>query len=110
MWRPLADSRDILSQSHKIEEYEKIVQDQPGELRQEKTVIVSEEAGGAKSDVRTGQVQKPSRKPIAPRFVSPVTGMIVDQGTNVVLEGIIDGEWCIIIRLIFPPASPLNLS
>lgn len=78
-------------QSHKIEEYEKIVQEQPGELRQEKTVIVSEETGGAKADTKAGQVQKSSRKLSAPRFVSPLTGMIVDQGANVVLEGIIDG-------------------
>lgn len=53
---------------------------------------MSEEAEGAKRDVKTSQIQKPTRKPIAPRFVSPITGMIVDQGTDVVLEGIIDGE------------------
>ncbi|XP_039306302.1 uncharacterized protein LOC105193639 isoform X2 [Solenopsis invicta] len=80
-----------VTQSHKIEEYEKIIQDQPGEVKQEKTVLVSEETGGVKQDVKTNQVQKPSRKLIAPRFISPITGMIVDQGTNVVLEGIIDG-------------------
>jgi len=61
-------------------------------MRQEKTVIVSEEAEGAKRDAKINQLQKPTRKPIAPRFVSPITGMIVDQGTDVVLEGIIDGE------------------
>ncbi|XP_011705984.1 PREDICTED: uncharacterized protein LOC105461199 isoform X2 [Wasmannia auropunctata] len=78
-------------QSHKIEEYEKIVQEQPGEMRQEKTVLVSEETEGVKHDVKTDQIKKPSRKLIAPRFISPITGMIVDQGTDVVLEGIIDG-------------------
>lgn len=61
-------------------------------MRQEKTVLVSEEMGGVKHDVKASQVQKPSRKLIAPRFISPITGMIVDQGTDVVLEGIIDGE------------------
>ncbi|KAL6428690.1 hypothetical protein ACFW04_007940 [Cataglyphis niger] len=78
-------------QSHKIEEYEKIIQDRPGEMRQEKTVLVSEETDGLKRDLKTNQVQKPSRKPVAPRFVSPITGMIVDQGENIVFEGIIDG-------------------
>ncbi|XP_072764140.1 uncharacterized protein [Anoplolepis gracilipes] len=78
-------------QSHKIEEYEKIIQDRPGEVRQEKTVLVSEEMDGVKRDVKTNQIQKPSRKPVAPRFVSPITGMIVDQGEDIVLEGIIDG-------------------
>ncbi|RLU22075.1 hypothetical protein DMN91_006455 [Ooceraea biroi] len=78
-------------QSHKIEEYEKIVQERPGELQQEKTVVVSEETEGMKRDVKASQIQKPSRKPIAPRFVSPITGMIVDQGEDVIFEGIIDG-------------------
>ncbi|CAD6240025.1 GSCOCG00002471001-RA-CDS [Cotesia congregata] len=36
-------------------------------------------------------MQKPARKNVAPRFVSPLTGMIVDQGHDVVLEGVIDG-------------------
>lgn len=62
-------------------------------MRQEKTILVSEETEGVKHDVKTNQVQKPSRKLIAPRFISPITGMIVDQGTDVVLEGIIDGKY-----------------
>ncbi|XP_018360288.1 PREDICTED: titin isoform X3 [Trachymyrmex cornetzi] len=78
-------------QSHKIEEHEKIVQKQPGEMEQKKTVLVCEETEGVKHDVKTNQVQRPSRKLIAPRFISPITGIIVDQGTDVVLEGIIDG-------------------
>jgi len=61
-------------------------------MRQEKTVLMSEETEGVKHDVKTNQIQKPSRKLIAPRFISPITGMIVDQETDVVLEGIIDGE------------------
>jgi len=69
------------------------VQERPGELKQEKTVVVSEETEGVKRDVKAAQIQKPSRRPIAPRFVSPITGMIVDQGADVVLEGIIDGEY-----------------
>ncbi|XP_024868428.1 muscle M-line assembly protein unc-89-like isoform X5 [Temnothorax curvispinosus] len=85
-------------QSQKIEEYEKIIQEQPGEMRQEKTVLVSAETEGVKHDVKANQVQKPSRKLVAPRFISPITGMIVDQGTDVVLEGIIDG---------FPPPTIL---
>lgn len=64
-------------------------------MRQEKTVLVSEETEGVKRDIKLNQVQKPSRKLIAPRFISPITGMIVDQGTDVVLEGIIDGEYAL---------------
>ncbi|XP_012286354.1 titin [Orussus abietinus] len=69
-------------EAHKIEEFEKIVQDQPGLATQEKTVVESR---------IIPQVQKSVRKSTAPRFVSPLTGMIVDQGTDVILEGIVDG-------------------
>ncbi|XP_011495830.1 PREDICTED: muscle M-line assembly protein unc-89 [Ceratosolen solmsi marchali] len=80
-------------QSQKIEEYERIVQDAPGEIRQEKTIIVTQDSGGTKQREckHQIQVQKPCRKQTAPRFVTPITGMIVDQGSNIVLEGIVDG-------------------
>lgn len=68
-----------------MEEYERLVQDTPGQVRQEKTKIITEGSAVPK-------MQKPTRKSVAPRFVSPVTGMIVDQGNDVVLEGIIDGK------------------
>ncbi|XP_076758852.1 uncharacterized protein LOC143428086 isoform X1 [Xylocopa sonorina] len=86
-----ADGAPPVVQSYKIEEHEKIIQDQPGEIRQEKTVVVSQDEEGIKRDVKPAQLSKPSRKSTAPRFVSPITGMIVDQGTDIVLEGIIDG-------------------
>ncbi|XP_033210464.1 titin isoform X2 [Belonocnema kinseyi] len=72
-------------QCHRVEEFEKIFQDVPGEVKQERTVIITEDTE------LTKHVCKPCRKQTAPRFVSPVTGMIVDQGTDVVLEGIVDG-------------------
>jgi len=34
---------------------------------------------------------KPTRKSIAPRFMSPLVGKIVDQGSDVTLEAIVDG-------------------
>lgn len=42
---------------------------------------------------KLGQITqgKPMRRNIAPRFVSPLIGKIVDQGVDVVLEGILDG-------------------
>lgn len=82
----------FFSQCYKVEEHEKIIQDQPGEIRQEKTVVVSQDEEGIKRDVKSAQMSKPSRKCTAPRFVSPITGMIVDQGTDIILEGIIDGK------------------
>ncbi|XP_046754019.1 uncharacterized protein LOC124416756 isoform X6 [Diprion similis] len=76
-------------QSHKVEEFERIFQDKPGEIRQEKTVIVSKDEDLQKESKVI--VHKPTRKNVSPRFVSPLTGMIVDQGADVVIEGIIDG-------------------
>lgn len=78
-------------QSHKVEEFERIYQDKPGEIRQEKTVIISKDEDLQKEHKVV--VHKPTRKNIAPRFVSPLTGMIVDQGADVILEGILDGEF-----------------
>lgn len=85
---------EISLQSQKIEEFEQIVQESPDEIRQEKTVIVTQDTGGTRQKERMHQVQvqKPCRKQTAPRFVSPVTGMIVDQGADIVLEGIVDGN------------------
>lgn len=42
---------------------------------------------------QSGQIStgKPIRRNTAPRFVSPLIGKIVDQGVDVVLEGIVDG-------------------
>lgn len=54
--------------------------------------MVSQGEEGIKRNGKTMQVQKPSRKSTAPRFVSPLTGMIVDQGADIILEGIVDGE------------------
>lgn len=41
----------------------------------------------------SGQIStgKPVRRNIAPRFVTPLIGKIVDQGVDVMLEGIVDG-------------------
>lgn len=42
---------------------------------------------------QSGQIStgKPIRRNVAPRFVTPLIGKIVDQGVDVVLEGIVDG-------------------
>lgn len=80
--------------SQKVEEFEKIVQDKPGQMRQEKTRVVTEGSDDMQQQQRENRViQKSSRKSVAPRFVSPLTGMIVDQGADIFLEGIIDGEF-----------------
>uniref|UniRef100_A0A0C9RAI6 Unc-89_2 protein n=1 Tax=Fopius arisanus TaxID=64838 RepID=A0A0C9RAI6_9HYME len=69
-------------QTHKVEEFQRIIRDAPDKIQHEKLKIISD---------TTPKIQKQTRKNITPRFITPITGMIVDQGSNVILEGVIDG-------------------
>ncbi|KAF7989939.1 hypothetical protein HCN44_008613 [Aphidius gifuensis] len=66
----------------KTEEIDRLTTNTIGVIKHENMKISTE---------TTPRIQKQKRKTVAPRFVSPVTGMIVDQGNHVVLEGLIDG-------------------
>lgn len=54
-------------------------------------VIIEEKKQEKPTESLPTSFVKSPRKNIAPRFVSPLIGKIVDQGADVVLEGIIDG-------------------
>lgn len=81
----------------------KLPQDMPKESEQPPPQIVQQKIiSFTKNDTtdkhesiiaHSGQITtgKPIRRNIAPRFVSPLIGKIVDQGADVVLEGILDG-------------------
>lgn len=45
----------------------------------------------AQAPAAAGGPSKPTRKSTAPRFVTPLNGRIVDQGADILLEGILDG-------------------
>ncbi|XP_065086402.1 titin isoform X2 [Ochlerotatus camptorhynchus] len=71
--------------------------DQPPSFQQETSMlnIANNNASEMHETIiaNSGQIStgKPARRSSAPRFVSPFNGKIVDQGADVVFEGIIDG-------------------
>lgn len=70
------------NQIRKTEEIERITEN-AGYIQHERAKTITN---------TTPRIQKQQRKDMAPRFVSSLTGMIVNQGTDVILEGIIDGK------------------
>ncbi|KAK6627495.1 hypothetical protein RUM44_009973 [Polyplax serrata] len=86
-------------ESHESKEYHKI-NDEPPVTKEDSSIVstVGSQFGElAKSNSLTLMLgSKIGRKTMAPRFVTPVQGKIVDQGADVELEGVIEG---------FPPPS-----
>lgn len=83
-------------QSQQTQELHQQNQDNP--VIHEQTVIkVVNGVEGYKETVTTTSSTpvsspKPTRKSVAPRFVSPLNGKIVDQGADVILDAIVDGK------------------
>lgn len=81
-------------ESHRIEEFHKVGQQAPI-IREETT---STHTIGSSIDQKAitleekAIIHKPSIKTRPPKFTQPVIGKIVDQGVDVILEGIIDGS------------------
>lgn len=73
-------------ESHKMEKYEQKNKEPPKISEKSIKTVISGKDEGSKIIIH-----KPTRKSTAPRFVTPVIGKIVDQGVDVVLEGILDG-------------------
>lgn len=74
--------------SKSVEEYHQINTSQPA-IYQKSIVNFTKPNPDGESEI--SKIVKPHRKTMAPRFVSPFVGRIVDQGDAVTLEGIIDG-------------------
>lgn len=78
-----------IMESHKFEKFQQTNKDAP---------IITEKSFSSVSTGKETQegtkiiFHKPTRKATPPRFVTPVVGKIVDQGVDVVLEGILDGH------------------
>ncbi|CRL08293.1 CLUMA_CG021374, isoform B [Clunio marinus] len=91
-YKKVGDSTPEVSETKKFEEFRESSDEPPQTFAQkilnftknESTENVITHSGG----ISTG---KPVRRNIAPRFVTPLIGKIVDQGVDVVLEGIVDG-------------------
>lgn len=81
-----ASSNNVDTKS--VEEYHQINTTQPAVYQKS---IVNFTKPNADVEFEPPKIMKPLRKIMAPRFVSPFVGRIVDQGENVTLEGIVDG-------------------
>ncbi|KAJ1525037.1 hypothetical protein ONE63_009883 [Megalurothrips usitatus] len=64
---------------------------QGGDERKETVVSTSGSTLAAAAAPAPLGPAKPTRKSTAPRFVTPLNGKIVDQGADILLEGILDG-------------------
>uniref|UniRef100_A0A182PH82 Ig-like domain-containing protein n=1 Tax=Anopheles epiroticus TaxID=199890 RepID=A0A182PH82_9DIPT len=69
------------------------VNDQPATVQHEASSYVGVAPSHESIIANSGQIStgKPARRNMAPRFVTPFNGKIVDQGADVLIEGIVDG-------------------
>ncbi|XP_059475060.1 titin-like isoform X2 [Neocloeon triangulifer] len=83
----IQENRSRIMQMQRVEQVHVVGNDQPV-IQQQSSFSISQ----------TPQQQIVSipivreRKPVAPKFISPLNGKIVDQGEDVFLEGIVDGH------------------
>lgn len=77
-------------EAHKTEKFQQINKE-PAVVSEKSFTSISSGVEKTQEDKKF-IIHKPVRKSTAPRFVTPVVGKIVDQGVDVVLEGIVDGH------------------
>lgn len=93
--RQLGQQRPEIVESHQYQELHKSKDMSSPNVQQKSFVFVQSAATGSPASL-TGTAVVPSsptrlRKEIAPRFTTPLTGKIVDQGADVSIEAIYDG-------------------
>lgn len=80
--------------SHLAKEYHQLNEEKP-QVLEESSVIVKQGGQITQECVKSNSIlplmPKLTRKSTAPRFISPLQGKIVDQGSDIELEGIVDG-------------------
>lgn len=94
-YKKVGDSTPEISESKKFEEFRES-SSEPAQTFAQKILNFTKNDTTAKHEsiiANSGQIStgKPVRRNIAPRFVTPLIGKIVDQGVDVILEGIVDG-------------------
>lgn len=78
-------------ESHKLSEYSNV--DGVESKHESRTMSKSGETIKSESVLtQPMKIIKPLRKSMPPRFMTPLTGCIVDQGADVTLEAIVDGN------------------
>uniref|UniRef100_A0A182MAH5 Ig-like domain-containing protein n=1 Tax=Anopheles culicifacies TaxID=139723 RepID=A0A182MAH5_9DIPT len=81
-----------VAEASEHQRYDK-VNDQPANVQHEASSYVGVAPNLETIIANSGQIStgKPARRNMAPRFVTPFNGKIVDQGADVIIEGIVDG-------------------
>lgn len=74
-------------ESHRTSEYHSV-----GGVEQKTETMSSTQTTGGESVAVVPVVKITQRKQVPPRFITPVQGKIVDQGADVTLECILEGE------------------
>ncbi|XP_017860663.1 PREDICTED: muscle M-line assembly protein unc-89 [Drosophila arizonae] len=90
--KQLGQQRPEIVESHHYQELHKSKEMSSPSVQQKSFTLVQSTNGGAAAPA-IGMPESPTRlrKEIAPRFTTPLTGKIVDQGANVSMEAIYDG-------------------
>ncbi|XP_032587368.1 titin homolog isoform X7 [Drosophila mojavensis] len=90
--KQLGQQRPEIVESHHYQELHKSKEMSSPSVQQKSFTLVQSTNGGAAAPA-IGIPESPTRlrKEIAPRFTTPLTGKIVDQGANVSMEAIYDG-------------------
>uniref|UniRef100_A0A182UHM8 Ig-like domain-containing protein n=1 Tax=Anopheles melas TaxID=34690 RepID=A0A182UHM8_9DIPT len=88
----VADQPAQVAEAAEHQRYDK-VNDQPATVQHEASAYVGVAPSHETIIANSGQIStgKPARRNMAPRFVTPFNGKIVDQGADVIIEGIVDG-------------------
>lgn len=94
-YKKIGDASPEISESKKFEEFRES-SNEPQQTFAQKLLNFTKNDTTDKHEsiiANSGQIStgKPVRRNIAPRFVTPLIGKIVDQGVDVILEGIVDG-------------------
>lgn len=94
-YKKVGDAAPEVSESKKFEEVRESSSEPPQTFAQKILNFTKNDTTEKHESIiaNSGQISlgKPVRRNIAPRFVTPLIGKIVDQGADVVLEGIVDG-------------------
>lgn len=94
-YKKIGDAPAEVSESKKFEEIRESSAEPPQTFAQKILNFTKNDTTEKHESIiaNSGQIStgKPVRRNIAPRFVTPLIGKIVDQGADVMLEGIVDG-------------------
>ena len=80
-------------QSQRVEAVHQVNQEKPV-IHQQSSLVVSRSSPiTVPLPAAPAPANPKQRRAMPPRFISPLNGKIVDQGADVLLEGIVDGEF-----------------